>query len=95
MEQKKNKSKKISLQNQIKKLKKTENKLEINHKKMQKEINGKNKEIKQKNNLLDRIFSNTHILIAYLDKNFNFIQVNNTYANYNKKTHPDARLSSW
>ena len=86
MEQKKNKSKKISLQNQIKKLKKTENKLEINHKKMQKEINGKNKEIKQKNNLLDRIFSNTHILIAYLDKNFNFIQVNNTYANYNKKT---------
>ena len=80
------KSKKTSLQNQIKKLKKTEDKYIVNHKKLQNEINGKNKEIKQKDNLLERIFSNTHILIAYLDKNFNFIQVNNTYAHYHKKT---------
>jgi PAS domain S-box-containing protein len=72
------KLKKESYQKQINKLKETENKLETDHKKLQKEI-------KQKNNLLKRIFSNTHILIAYLDKNFNFIQVNNTYANYNKK----------
>lgn len=78
--------KKTSLQNQIKKLKKTEDKYIVNHKKLQNEINGKNKEIKQKDNLLERIFSNTHILIAYLDNNFNFIQVNNTYAHYNKKT---------
>ncbi|MBN1798874.1 MAG: PAS domain-containing protein [Spirochaetales bacterium] len=79
------KLKKESYQKQINKLKKTGNKLEANHKMLQNEINGKNKEIKQKNNLLERIFSNTHILIAYLDTNFNFIQVNNTYANYNKK----------
>lgn len=78
--------KKESIQKQIKKFKETGNKLEANHKKLQNEINGKNKEIKQKNNLLERIFSNTHILIAYLDNNFNFIQANNTYAKFNKKT---------
>ena len=80
------KTKKISLKNQIKKLKQTENKLEGSHKKLQNEINVKNKEIKQKNNLLDRIFSNTHILIAYLDRNFNFVQVNKAYASFNNKT---------
>ncbi|MBN1409351.1 MAG: PAS domain-containing protein [Spirochaetales bacterium] len=71
--------KKKSYQKQIEKLKETGIKLEVNHKRLQNEI-------KQKNNLLERIFSNTHILIAYLDENFNFIQVNNTYANYNKKS---------
>ena len=76
---------KVSLQSQIDKLRKTENKLETNHKNLLNEINGKNKEIIQKDNLLDRIFSNTHILIAYLDLDFNFIQVNIAYANYNKK----------
>lgn len=86
MKDKDNKTKKISLQNQIKKLKQTENKLEDSHKKLQNEINGKNKEIKQKDNLLDRIFSNTHILIAYLDRNFNFIHVNKAYASFNNKT---------
>ena len=50
------------------KLKEPENELEANHIKMQQEINRKNKEIKQKTNLLERIFSNTHILIAYLDE---------------------------
>lgn len=78
--------KRLFFQNLIKKYKKKENKFIINHKKLQHEINGKNKEIARKDNLLERIFSNTHILIAYLDKDFNFIQVNNTYANYNKKT---------
>ncbi len=86
MKDKNIKTNKTSLQNQIKKLKQSENKLEGNHKKLQNEINIKNKEIKQKNNLLDRIFSNTHILIAYLDRNFNFIQVNNAYASFNNKT---------
>jgi len=86
MKHKKMKFKEMSLENQIKELKKSGNKLEVNHKKLQNEINGKNKEIKQKDNLLNRIFSNTHILIAYLDKNFNFIQVNEAYAYYNKKT---------
>jgi signal transduction histidine kinase len=86
MENKSMNTENISLQNQIKKLKKIENKLEINHKKMQIDINGKKKEINQKNNLLERIFSNTHILIAYFDRNFNFIQVNASYAKYNKKT---------
>ncbi len=85
MKQSEKKLKNESYQKQINKLKETENKLEANHKKLRNQINGKNKEIKQKNNLLKRIFSNTHILIAYLDKYFNFIQVNKTYANYNKE----------
>lgn len=79
------KTNKTSLKNQIKELKQTENKLEDNHKKLQNEINGKNKEIHQKDILLDRIFSNTHILIAYLDCNFNFVQVNKTFASFNDK----------
>jgi len=30
--------------------------------------------------ILEKIFSNTHLMIAYLDKNFNFVRVNRTYA---------------
>jgi len=86
MKNSENELNKESFQKQIIKLKKTGNKLKANHKKLQQEINGKDKEIKQKTILLERIFSNTHILIAYLDKNFNFVQVNNTYADFNNKT---------
>jgi len=32
------------------------------------------------NELLERIFSSTHILIAYMDRDFNFIRVNHAYA---------------
>ncbi len=37
-------------------------------------------ELKKTNELLERIFSSTHILIAYLDRGFNFIRVNRAYA---------------
>jgi diguanylate cyclase (GGDEF)-like protein/PAS domain S-box-containing protein len=38
------------------------------------------KELREKNALLERIFNNSHILIAYLDPQFNFLQVNTAYA---------------
>ncbi|MCX6220793.1 MAG: PAS domain S-box protein [Bacteroidia bacterium] len=38
--------------------------------------------------LLEKVFNNTHILMAYLDTKFNFIKVNNAYAEADKHT-PD------
>jgi PAS domain S-box-containing protein len=37
-------------------------------------------ERKRVNELLENIFSNVHVLIAYMDTDFNFIRVNNKYA---------------
>jgi PAS domain S-box-containing protein len=37
-------------------------------------------ELRSTNELLERIFSTTYILIAYLDRDFNFIRVNRAYA---------------
>jgi PAS domain S-box-containing protein len=37
-------------------------------------------ELRSANELLERIFSTTHLLIAYLDTDFNFIRVNRAYA---------------
>ena len=37
-------------------------------------------ERKKVNELLENIFSNVHVLIAYMDTDFNFIRVNNKYA---------------
>ncbi|MFW6115377.1 MAG: PAS domain S-box protein [Thermodesulfobacteriota bacterium] len=38
------------------------------------------KELRERNELLEKIFSTTHLLIAYLDKEFNFLRVNRAYA---------------
>jgi PAS domain S-box-containing protein len=37
-------------------------------------------ELRSTNELLERIFSTTHLLIAYLDTDFNFLRVNRAYA---------------
>jgi PAS domain S-box-containing protein len=54
--------------------------------------------------LLERIFSTTHMLVAYMDKNFNFIRVNRAYADSENRDpeyfvgrnffslHPDNKL---
>lgn len=39
-----------------------------------------NTDLLRNNELLDRIFSTEHVLLAYLDKDFNFIRVNRAYA---------------
>jgi len=36
--------------------------------------------LQEANELLESIFSNLHVLIAYMDRDFNFIRVNNKYA---------------
>ena len=46
------------------------------------------KKLYKTNELLERVFSNTHFLIAYMDTNFNFIRVNQTYAQADDHT-PD------
>jgi two-component system sensor histidine kinase UhpB len=38
------------------------------------------KRINATNELLENMFSNVHVMIAYMDRNFNFIRVNRTYA---------------
>ena len=38
------------------------------------------KKLSKTNELLETIFSNTRLLIAFMDKNFNFIRVNHSYA---------------
>ena len=37
-------------------------------------------ELTKANELLERIFSSIHVMIAYMDKDFDFIQVNRAYA---------------
>ncbi len=44
--------------------------------------------LREAHDILEQFFSNTQILIAYLDTDFNFIRVNNAYANADKKS-PD------
>lgn len=39
--------------------------------------------------LLERIFSTTHMLVAYLDRNFNFIRVNRAYADHDNREPED------
>ncbi len=43
-------------------------------------LNHKNEALKLANQLMERIFSNIHISVAYLDNEFNFIRVNENYA---------------
>jgi PAS domain S-box-containing protein len=49
------------------------------------ERKGIEKALREGNELLDKIFSNTHLAIAYMDKDFNFIRVNRAYAAYDEK----------
>ncbi len=65
-----------------------ENKLIKDKTDLTKEVEEKNSEISLKNELLDIIFSNTYISVAYFDTDFNFIRVNNSYAKEDHKT-PD------
>jgi PAS domain S-box-containing protein len=44
------------------------------------------KEIRDTNQLLEAIFNNTHVSIAYLDRDMNFIRVNRAYAELDNKT---------
>ena len=43
-------------------------------------------DLNRSNQLLERIFSNIHVLVAYLDADFNFIRVNDNYAAADQRT---------
>ncbi len=45
-----------------------------------KELQRSNESLQSSNELLENVFSNVHVLIAYMDRDFNFIKVNSTYA---------------
>jgi len=44
-----------------------------------------NQELSNTNEILERIFANTDVMIAYLDDRFNFIRVNQAYANSDQR----------
>ncbi|RJQ50062.1 MAG: hybrid sensor histidine kinase/response regulator [Nitrospiraceae bacterium] len=44
------------------------------------ELQKSNEDLQAANELLVKVFSNVHVLIAYMDTEFNFIRVNNKYA---------------
>lgn len=46
-------------------------------------------DLKVTNQLMERIFSNIHVLVAYLDADFNFIRVNENYAAADPQRTPD------
>jgi diguanylate cyclase (GGDEF)-like protein/PAS domain S-box-containing protein len=46
-------------------------------------------ELRLTNQLMERIFSNIHVLVAYLDADFNFIRVNENYAAADGQRPPD------
>ena len=63
-----------------------EKKLKQSHKNLKEEAELKDHEIIIQSEIINKIFSNTHIAIAYLDVDFNFIKVNNAYARADDKT---------
>lgn len=44
------------------------------------------KELRDRNELFERLFATTHVMLAYLDRDFNFIRVNRAYADATHKT---------
>lgn len=46
-------------------------------------------ELREAHQLLETIFDHTHIMVAYMDSQFNFIKVNRAYAEVDGGKHPD------
>ncbi|MCE5249370.1 PAS domain S-box protein [bacterium] len=63
--------------------------LEKSNKELQREIISRffaEEKLRENNELLEKIFSNTHLMIAYMDRDFNFIRVNRAYAEADGRT---------
>jgi PAS domain S-box-containing protein len=60
--------------------KESDKKKDAHQKTLQNEIVDKDRELDHKSKLLERIFANTHVLIAYFDRTFTYKQVNTAYA---------------
>ncbi|MFZ5921860.1 MAG: HD domain-containing phosphohydrolase [Chloroflexota bacterium] len=53
---------------------------------LERKVRERTNELKRSNELLEKLFSATEFLIAYLDKNFDFIRVNRAYAEADNRT---------
>lgn len=57
-----------------------EEQLENYYKYLEATVNERTQELTETNELLESVFSNIYVLIAYMDRDFNFIRVNRKYA---------------
>jgi len=61
--------------------KEAERMLKREHDFLEEAVRQRTNELNKANEILEKIFFSTHFCIVYLDKDFNFIRVNNAYAN--------------
>jgi PAS domain S-box-containing protein len=59
--------------------------LQLASEELESQVQERTQDLKRANSLLERVFSSTNFLIAYLDKDFNFIRVNEAYAKIDGK----------
>ena len=67
---------------------KLESQIEIKNKQLEvkkSDLKKKEKQIRISTEMFEKIFSNTHFFLAFLDSNFNFIKVNKAFANFYHK----------
>jgi len=43
------------------------------------------RQLRHSNELLERVFDNTHVMLAYIDRQYNFVRVNRCFAQYSKR----------
>ena len=70
-------------------LQKIESALTANNAKLEQRVNERTKELSDSLQLLDAVFDNTHVMIAVLDPDMNFIRVNRAYAAIENKQPAD------
>jgi PAS domain S-box-containing protein len=68
--------------------KRMEEELRRSHDELEMRVKQRTGELAKANELLERMFSSINVMIAYMDKDFNFIRVNRAYAEADEKT-PD------
>ncbi len=71
---------KLKIMRDITEIKKLETDLRRFNEKLEQTVIRRTAELNDANELLERIFSSVHFLIAYLDEDFNFLRVNRAYA---------------
>ncbi|MEW6585997.1 MAG: PAS domain S-box protein, partial [Nitrospirota bacterium] len=69
----------------LKLLRESEQALRISRDELGTKVRERTAELSRVNELLERMFSNIHVLVAYMDKDFNFIRVNKAYADADEK----------
>jgi len=76
-----NSTRAICVVRDITETKEAERILKREHDFLEEAVRQRTSELNKANEILEKIFSSTHFCIVYLDKDFNFIRVNNAYTN--------------